>query len=87
MARARYDLSGKAVLITGAARGIGAESARRVAAKGARVALVGLEPELLEQVAHDCGPWAAWFEADVTDLEALRRPGERATPRRWRAHA
>jgi NAD(P)-dependent dehydrogenase (short-subunit alcohol dehydrogenase family) len=73
VARARYDLSGKAVLITGAARGIGAESARRLAAKGARVALVGLEPELLERVAHDCGPGAAWFEADVRDLEALRR--------------
>ena len=73
MARVRYDLSGKTVLITGAARGIGAESARRLARRGARVALVGLEPELLEQVARECGPDAAWFEADVTDLDALQR--------------
>src|SRR5919202_987756 len=73
MARTRYDLSGKAVLVTGGARGIGAESARRIAGRGARVAVVGLEPELLERVAHECGPGAAWFEADVTDLDALRR--------------
>ena len=45
--RPRTSLAGKAVLITGAARGIGAELARRAAARGARVALVGLEPEQL----------------------------------------
>jgi NAD(P)-dependent dehydrogenase (short-subunit alcohol dehydrogenase family) len=59
------------VLITGAARGIGAESARRLAARGASVSLVGLEPELLAAVAADCGERAAWFEADVTDRESL----------------
>ena len=35
-----YDVSGRTVFITGAARGIGAESARRLHAKGANVALV-----------------------------------------------
>ena len=35
-------LSGQSVLITGAAHGIGAEVARRLAARGARVSLVGL---------------------------------------------
>jgi NAD(P)-dependent dehydrogenase (short-subunit alcohol dehydrogenase family) len=54
------------VLITGAARGIGAATARRLAERGARVALVGLEPELLEQVAADCGNAPSW-ECDVTD--------------------
>ena len=49
------DLMGKTVFITGAARGIGAESARRLAAGGANVALVGLEPEELERVAAQCG--------------------------------
>ena len=73
MARARYDLSGKAVLITGAARGIGAAIARAAARRGARVSLVGLEPELLERVAADCGGGAAWFEADITDVDALER--------------
>jgi NAD(P)-dependent dehydrogenase (short-subunit alcohol dehydrogenase family) len=59
------------VLITGGARGIGAEAAQRLAKRGARVSLVGLEPELLRQVAEGIGEQAAWFEADVTDLAAL----------------
>jgi NAD(P)-dependent dehydrogenase (short-subunit alcohol dehydrogenase family) len=60
-------LENKVVLITGAARGIGAETARRAAAKGARVSLVGLEPERLRALAGELGERAAWFEADVTD--------------------
>jgi len=71
MARHSWPVSGKTVLITGGARGIGAESARQLAARGARLSLVGLEPELLEQVAGECGD-AAWFEADVTDRDALQ---------------
>jgi NAD(P)-dependent dehydrogenase (short-subunit alcohol dehydrogenase family) len=62
---------GKTVLITGAARGLGAETARRMAARGAKVALVGLEPEELERVAKQCGANAAWFECDVTETDAL----------------
>jgi NAD(P)-dependent dehydrogenase (short-subunit alcohol dehydrogenase family) len=65
------DLHGKTVLITGAARGIGAETARQLSARGARVALVGLEPEELRRVAAQCGPDAAAFEVDVTDTDAL----------------
>ena len=71
MASSSWSLQGKTVLITGAARGIGAESARQLAARGARLSLVGLEPELLEQVASECGD-AAWFETDVTDRDALQ---------------
>ena len=70
MARSHQPVRGKTVLITGAARGIGAETARRLAARGAQLSLVGLEPELLESVAAECGD-AAWFEADVTDHAAL----------------
>ena len=47
MAREHYDVSGKTIFITGAARGIGLESAQRLHARGANVALVGLEPEVL----------------------------------------
>ncbi|GAA3430623.1 SDR family oxidoreductase [Kutzneria kofuensis] len=64
-------MAGKVVLITGAARGIGAESARRLASLGAKVALVGLEREQLEATAAECGPEAGAWEADVTDWEAL----------------
>jgi NAD(P)-dependent dehydrogenase (short-subunit alcohol dehydrogenase family) len=66
-----WTTRGKTVLITGAARGLGAETARRVAARGANVALVGLEPDELKRVAAQCGANAAWFECDVTDVEAL----------------
>jgi NAD(P)-dependent dehydrogenase (short-subunit alcohol dehydrogenase family) len=62
-------IAGKTIFITGAARGIGAETARRAAARGANVAVVGLEPEELERVASACGDRGAAFECDVTDRE------------------
>ncbi|MCB9562464.1 MAG: SDR family NAD(P)-dependent oxidoreductase [Kofleriaceae bacterium] len=53
------------ILITGAARGIGAALAHRMARRGARVALLGLEPEHLARVARDAGD-APWRACDVT---------------------
>lgn len=67
-----HPVAGRAVLVTGAARGIGAETARRLAARGARVSLVGLEPEELERVAAQCGGDAMWVEADVTDPDSIQ---------------
>ena len=63
----------KVVLITGPARGIGAALARTLAARGARLALVGMEPELLAALANELGPRHVWFECDVTDEAALQR--------------
>jgi NAD(P)-dependent dehydrogenase (short-subunit alcohol dehydrogenase family) len=77
----RRPISGQVVLVTGAARGIGAGAARALAARGAKVALVGLEPEELAKVAAECGPDAAWFEADVTDPEAIGAAVEGAVER------
>ena len=68
-----YDLSGKVVLITGPARGIGAETARLLARRGARLSLVGLEPERLAALAAELGGGHTWFECDVTDQAALER--------------
>jgi NAD(P)-dependent dehydrogenase (short-subunit alcohol dehydrogenase family) len=59
------------VLITGAARGIGAHTARLLAGKGHRISLVGLEPERLAKLAADLGEPHCWFEADVTDSASL----------------
>jgi NAD(P)-dependent dehydrogenase (short-subunit alcohol dehydrogenase family) len=64
-------MTGKTVFITGAARGIGAATARRLHGKGFNVALAGLEPERLEALAAELGDRAAWFEADVVDRDAL----------------
>ena len=69
------------MLVTGAARGIGAGTARALAARGAKVALVGLEPDELAKVAAECGPDAAWFEADVTDVEQVTAAVEAAVER------
>src|SRR5437763_3175596 len=71
VAPASYPIEGKVVLVTGAARGIGAEAARQLARRGARVALAGLEPEERERGAGECGADAAWFEVDVTDRAAV----------------
>lgn len=59
------DLNGKVVLITGPARGIGRELARVLHGRGARVALVGVEPERLRELSAELGG-APWFECDVT---------------------
>ena len=72
--------AGKVALVTGAARGIGAATARRLHEKGAAVALVGLEPELLEANSARLER-SAWFEADVTDTDALKDAVERAVDR------
>ncbi len=66
------DLTGRRILITGAARNIGSSLARRLYDRGASVGLLGLEPELLEQVATSCGR-APWQLCDVADLEQVSR--------------
>ncbi|HXS85002.1 MAG TPA: SDR family oxidoreductase [Mycobacterium sp.] len=68
----RHNLSGRKMVVTGAARGIGEKVARVAAARGAQLALIGLEPERLRALAADLGRAACWREADVRDGRALR---------------
>lgn len=74
----RYDLQGRVVFITGAARGLGAETARRAHTRGAQVALVGRRLAPLQQLADELGSGAAAFEADVTSAERLQRAADDA---------
>jgi NAD(P)-dependent dehydrogenase (short-subunit alcohol dehydrogenase family) len=67
-----YNVNGKVAFVTGAARGIGFEAAKRLHRLGASVALVGLEPdELNARVAELGDDRAAAFHCDVTDPEQL----------------
>lgn len=76
-----YSVAGKTVFITGPARGIGAEVAHQLAAKGAKLALVGLEPERLEQLARELPTETYWCETDVRDLSTLERATAETTER------
>ncbi|WP_374455395.1 SDR family oxidoreductase [Nocardioides sp.] len=65
-------LRDKVVLITGAARGIGAETARQLHREGARLVLVDVDAEALKELAAELGdPVTA--TADVRDLDAVQR--------------
>ena len=68
----KQDLVRQRLIITGAARGIGERVARLAAARGARLAVLGLEPDRLRGLADDLGTAASWREADVRDGNALR---------------
>ncbi|EDY56569.1 MULTISPECIES: SDR family oxidoreductase [Streptomyces] len=68
----KRDLLDRRLIVTGAARGIGEKVARLAASRGARVTVIGLEPDRLHALADDLGPGASWKEADVRDGAALR---------------
>ena len=72
------DLSGRRVLITGAARGIGAATAKRLHERGARVVLAGIEPDDLARTAARCGDALA-VVCDVRDRDQVEAAVEAAT--------
>ena len=65
-------LEGRVVIVTGAASGIGLASARRLAEEGARVALVDVDGDRVEQAASEMGDALA-ITADVSDEEHVAR--------------
>ena len=66
-------LAGKVAVVTGAARGVGAELAGALVARGAKVALLGLEPGELAAATSRLGGGCASWVVDVTDGDALLR--------------
>lgn len=67
----RWTLDGQVVVVTGGARGVGELLARKLAARGARIALVGLEPEGLKRVSASLDSESHYWHADVTDHVAM----------------
>lgn len=70
---AHSSLEGRVAVVTGAARGVGELLARKLSARGAKVALVGLEPDELKRVSERLPGDSAHWCADVTDSEAMAR--------------
>lgn len=65
----RFD--GRVALVTGAASGIGAATARRLASEGAVVALVDLVGDAAAAVAGEIGDKARGFACDVASSDAV----------------
>jgi NAD(P)-dependent dehydrogenase (short-subunit alcohol dehydrogenase family) len=66
-----FELNGKVALVTGAARGIGYESARQLHMRGASVAVLDLDAEQARESAERVGERAIGIGADVTDSGAM----------------
>ena len=64
------ELDGRHALITGGGTGIGAATAEKLAAAGAKLSLLGRRMDPLQQVTEKIG--GAAISCDVTDPDAIR---------------
>ncbi|MEO3786051.1 SDR family oxidoreductase [Actinocorallia sp. B10E7] len=79
MAYTSLPLTGRIAMITGASSGIGAATARRLAAQGAQVALAARRTDRLQNLADEIGESAVPFECDITRTGAVHDLAERVS--------
>ena len=72
------QLEGKVAVVTGAASGIGAATARLFIAEGASVVLADIQDERGEKMVEELGPKSAFHHTDVTNEDDIRGAVERA---------
>ncbi|ALV39905.1 3-oxoacyl-ACP reductase [Pseudarthrobacter sulfonivorans] len=75
MSTLSFDFSGRTVLVTGAARGIGLEVARSFSQWGATVYVVDFDKAALDEAGRDAG--VRTIQADVTNTEQVNEAVER----------
>jgi len=73
MRKSTWSLTDKSVLITGAANGIGAATARLLAARYTQLSLVDVQGSTLRKLALDIGGKVIYYDADITQREALNK--------------
>lgn len=66
------NIENKVVIITGASSGIGEETARVLAANGAKVVLSARREERLKKLADEIGENAVWLKSDVSSVEDMQ---------------
>ena len=65
------SIAGRVAVVTGAASGMGAATARLFAAEGAQVAVTDLDLPACEELAAECGNGARAYALDVADKQAI----------------
>ena len=82
---ADIDLSGRTALVTGGYSGLGQETARAMAARGAHVILAGRDVGKLDraakEIADETGAKVETLEVDLASLESIRQAGAEANTR------